>query len=32
MTLPGGPASKLGHRHEKWWTVAEVIRLLNGES
>ena len=30
MTLPGGPADKLGNRYEKWWTVAECIRLLGG--
>ena len=28
MTLPGGPADKLGNRYEKWWTVAECVRLL----
>ena len=30
MTLPGGPADKLGNRYEKWWTVAECLRLLGG--
>ena len=30
MTLPGGPADKLGNRYEKWWTVSECIRLLGG--
>ena len=32
MTLPGGPADKLGNRYEKWWTVAECIRLLGGHT
>ena len=32
MTLPGGPADKLGNRYEKWWTVAECIRLLRGDT
>ena len=32
MTLPGGPADKLGNRYEKWWTVAECIRLLHGDT
>ena len=30
MTLPGGPADKLGNRYEAWWTVAECVRLLRG--
>ena len=32
MTLPGGPADKLGNRYEKWWMVAECIRLLRGDT
>ena len=32
MTLPGGPADKLGNRYEKLWTVAECIRLLRGDT
>ena len=32
MTLPGGPADKLGNRYEKWWTVSEFIRMLHGET
>ena len=32
MTLPGGPASKRGNLYEKWWTVAECIRLLGGRT
>ena len=31
MTLPGGPADKLGNRYEKWWTVSELVRMLQGE-
>ncbi len=32
MTLPGGPASKLGDRYEAWWTLWEVVRMLSGET
>ena len=32
MTLPGGPADKLGNRYEKWWTVHECLRLLHGDA
>ena len=32
MTLPGGPADKLGNRYEKRCTVAECIRLLLGNT
>ena len=32
MTLPGGPADKLGNRYEKWWTVSEFVRMLHGET
>ena len=32
MTLPGGPADKLGNRYEKWWTLSELVRMLAGES
>ena len=30
MTLPGGPADKLGNRYEKWWTVDALVRMLEG--
>lgn len=30
MTLPGGPANKLGNRYETLWTVSECIRMLRG--
>ena len=32
MTLPGGPANKLGNRYEKWWTVSECVRMLHGNT
>ena len=32
MTLPGGPADKLGNRYEKWWTLSELVRLLHGDA
>ena len=32
MTLPGGPANKLGNRYEKWWTVSECLRMLHGDT
>ena len=32
MTLPGGPANKLGNLYEKWWTVSECVRMLHGDT
>ena len=32
MTLPGGPADKLGNRYEKLWTLSEFVRMLRGET
>ena len=32
MTLPAGPADKLGNRYEKWWTVSECVRMLRGDT
>ena len=32
MTLPGGPADKLGNRYEKWWTLSELVRMLLGST
>ena len=32
MTLPGGPANKLGNRYEKWWTLSEFVRMLHGDT
>ena len=28
--LPGGPASKIGHRYETWWTVYQLLHMLQG--
>ncbi len=30
MTLPGGPANKIGNRYETLWTVSECLRMLDG--
>jgi hypothetical protein len=30
MPLPGGPADKLGNRYENWWTVWQLVRMLQG--
>ena len=32
MTLPGGPAAKLGHRYERQWTLSELVRMLCDET
>ena len=32
MTLPGGPADKLGNRYETWWTVSALVRMLRGDA
>jgi superfamily I DNA/RNA helicase len=32
MPLPGGPADKLGNRYELWWTVWQLVRLLDGRA
>ncbi len=32
MPLPGGPANKMGNRYEHWWTVAQLVRILDGEA
>ena len=32
MTLPGGAANKLGNRYEKWWTLSELVRMLQGDT
>ena len=32
MTLPGGAANKLGNRYEKWWTLSQLVRMLQGET
>ena len=32
MTLPGGPADKIGNRYEKWWTLSVFVRMLQGHA
>ena len=32
MPLPGGPADKFGNRYERWWTVLQLIRIMDGEA
>ena len=32
MPLSGGPADKIGNRYEKWWTVSQLIRIIQGEA
>ena len=32
MPLPGGPADKFGNRYELWWTVLQLIRIMDGEA
>ena len=32
MTLPGGAANKIGNRYERWWTVSELLRILDGDT
>ncbi len=32
MPLPGGPANKLGNRHETYWAVRQLLRVLTGEA
>lgn len=32
MPLPGGPSSKFGNRYELWWTVSQLVRIINKEA
>ncbi len=32
MPLPGGPANKFGNRYEQWWTVSQLVRIINEEA
>lgn len=32
MPLPGGPAGKYGPRYEKWWTISQLIRIIEGQA
>ena len=31
MPLPGGPANKLGNRYESWWTIRQLVRIIDKE-
>ena len=32
MPRPGGPANKLGNRYEHWWTVSQLVRIMDGQA
>ena len=32
MPLPGGPADKFGNRYEHWWTVLQLVRVIDGQA
>lgn len=32
MPLPGGPSDKFGNRYELWWTVSQLVRILQGQA
>ena len=32
MPLPGGPSNKFGNRYELWWTVSQLVRIINGQA
>ena len=32
MPLPGGPSSKFGNRYELWWTVSQLVRIINKQA
>ena len=32
MPLPGGPSDKLGNRYELWWTVSQLVRIMDGQA
>ena len=32
MPLPGGPADKFGNRYEHWWTVWQLVRVIDGQA
>ena len=32
MPLSGGSADKYGNRYEKWWTVSQLIRIIQGDA
>ena len=32
MPLCGGPSNKLGNRYELWWTVSQLVRIIDGQA
>ncbi len=32
MPRPGGPANKFGNRYEHWWTVWQLVRIMDGQA
>ena len=32
MPISGGPANKLGNRYELWWTVSQLIRIIDDKA
>ena len=32
MPLPGGPADKFGNRYEHWWTVLQLVQIIDGQA
>ena len=32
MPLAGGPADKFGNRYEHWWTVLQLVRVIDGQA
>ena len=32
MPLPGGPADKFGNRYELWWTVSQLVRIMDRQA
>ena len=32
MPLTGGPADKFGNRYEHWWTVLQLVRVIDGQA
>ena len=32
MPLPGGPSEKFGNRYEVWWTVSQLLKIIDGQA
>ena len=32
MPLPGGPSEKFGNRYEVWWTVSQLLKIIEGQA